>query len=458
MSQPQKKGGGWGSLLSGAVAGIESRLDNILADDETRATEDAARKARLAGQAQPKSTAATLKVEDKDSSRASSKSRVNDRLAERLAKAAKGEKSSRPSSELPSRTASPLPRASREMTRASTDSKVVDGGEDATATEEETASVTATQEKSSARQSVDVAATTGAALPDSRPSSVRPSQDVPRLSGDSAPASDVAATVPLKRSPSFLESEVTRLSESHQENARNYQEELHAHLERIDALQAKLEYMAKQATATAREAASSAPAGSLEKKLAEQEERNALLLEEGNKLSKNEIKQRGAIMKLRQKVQEVEKGNAELKRKLVTSEDERSDMRDRLHIVEEREKAAQTRLKDVVKLEVELNSVKRERDDAQRDVASLRKHLAEAEKRADDAEKRAQTDKLEEQKRVVQDLQDDLSNARLEKKLAEDRGRAEAKQLKEDAARQQEKARLAELELRSEIQVHLSLT
>ena len=29
-----KSGGGWGSFLSGAVAGLESRLDNILADDD----------------------------------------------------------------------------------------------------------------------------------------------------------------------------------------------------------------------------------------------------------------------------------------------------------------------------------------------------------------------------------------------------------------------------------------
>jgi hypothetical protein len=60
---------------------------------------------------------------------------------------------------------------------------------------------------------------------------------------------------------------------------------------------------------------------------------------------------------------------------------------------------------------------------------------------------------VEEQKRALADLNDDLANARLEKRLAEDRGKAEVKQLKEDALRQQDKAQLAELELRSEIQV-----
>jgi chromosome segregation ATPase len=275
-----------------------------------------------------------------------------------------------------------------------------------------------------------------------------------RPSVDSIPQSDtIAAAVPLKRSPSFLEAEVSRLSTLQEDNTKNYQEELHAHLERIDALQAKLDYMAKQASAAARDAVSAAEGGSLEQKLAEQEERNALLLEEGNKLSRNEIKQRGAIMKLRQRVQEDEKSSAELKRKLVTSEEERSDLRDRLRIVEEREKAAQTRLKGLSKLEVELDTVKRERDDANRNVLNLKRQLAEAEQRTEDAKKQAQTEKVEEQKRALADLNDDLANARLEKRLVEDRAKAEAKQLKEDAAHQQEKSRLAEVELRSEIQV-----
>jgi TATA element modulatory factor len=47
------KKGGWSSLLSGAVAGLESRLDTILADDEQasarqRAVEEEARKAKAA--------------------------------------------------------------------------------------------------------------------------------------------------------------------------------------------------------------------------------------------------------------------------------------------------------------------------------------------------------------------------------------------------------------------------
>jgi chromosome segregation ATPase len=310
----------------------------------------------------------------------------------------------------------------------------------------------------SARGSLDVPAQATPAVEESRFSFVRPSQDSYKRSMDSTQTLDVAPSMPLQRTPSFLEAEVSRLHTTHEENARNYQEELHAHLERIDALQQKLEYMTKQATATARQHAESAESGSLEKKLAEQEERNALLLEEGNTLSKNEIKQRGAIIKLRQRVQAEEKEKAELKQKLHILEAESSDVKDRLKITEEREKAAQVRLKSLSKLEVELDTAKRERDEARRDITSLKQQLAEAERKAEDAETRAQTGKLEDQMRVVAELNDDLSNARLEKRLVEDRAKAEMKQLREDAVRQQEKSQLAELELRNEIQVYTILT
>ena len=48
MSEPKSR---WGSLLSGAVAGLESRLDTILADDDQASArsraEDAAKKSKL---------------------------------------------------------------------------------------------------------------------------------------------------------------------------------------------------------------------------------------------------------------------------------------------------------------------------------------------------------------------------------------------------------------------------
>jgi hypothetical protein len=142
-----------------------------------------------------------------------------------------------------------------------------------------------------------------------------------------------------------------------------------------------------------------------------------------------------------------------LRRRLAKTEQEREDQRDRLRLVEERERAAQERLNYLPKLEQEVDTLRREKGGANREVSDLKKQLAEAEQRADDAEKRAQTDKLEQQMRVVAELNDELDNVRIEKKLVEDRAKAEVKKVKEEAAQQQEKGQLLELELRSEVQV-----
>jgi hypothetical protein len=446
-------------LLSGAVAGLESRLDTILADDETRAAEEAARKAKAAA-----SRPAVLKADTPDASRASSRNRANDRLAEKLAKRETARTGSRTPSEMPS------PRPSITIARESMDSRQEDVATEITEAKDiEAVEVEGRKSKDAdstlphMRPNEAVTTTEAEATPTLEPpntTSARPSQDSSfRPSLDSLPATEAPAqeALLLRRSPSFLESELTRVTKTQEEDTRNYQEELHAHLERIDALQSKLAYLASQTSAAAREAASSAPSGSTEKKLAEQEVKIAQLLEEGQKLSKTEMKHMSAIKKMRQRIQEEEKDKADLKRRLTKTEQEWADQRDRLRILEERDRAAQERLKVLPKLEQEVGMLKWEKETSDREVSELRKQLAESERRAEDAERRAQTDKLEDQMKVVAELNDELSNARIEKRLVEDRGKAEIKKVQEEASRQAGKSRLLELELRNDVQVSPTL-
>ena len=70
------------------------------------------------------------------------------------------------------------------------------------------------------------------------------------------------------------------MREEHAAAEKQRQEEMHTFLEKIDALQAKLQYLAKETVAAAKEA-NSATATSEEKRLAEKDERIALLMEEG---------------------------------------------------------------------------------------------------------------------------------------------------------------------------------
>ncbi|KAG9239459.1 hypothetical protein BJ875DRAFT_364633, partial [Amylocarpus encephaloides] len=79
MSAPSKQSSRWGSFLQQAVAGVESRLDNILAEGEENMAQ-----AKLP---LPVTTPATPKTEGSTSRTASVGNRTNDRLQERLARA-----------------------------------------------------------------------------------------------------------------------------------------------------------------------------------------------------------------------------------------------------------------------------------------------------------------------------------------------------------------------------------
>ncbi|KAH8775841.1 hypothetical protein BGZ57DRAFT_737597, partial [Hyaloscypha finlandica] len=134
MAAPAKQTSRWGSLLQQAVAGVESRLDNILADGDG---EEGVGDEGLQAKKPPVATLAPIAAKaESSSSRTSSTNRTNDRLQERLARAMaakniaqKGEKadSLALSSGVPSRTGSPV--TVNESPRRSLDIASTEGGE-----------------------------------------------------------------------------------------------------------------------------------------------------------------------------------------------------------------------------------------------------------------------------------------------------------------------------------------
>ena len=459
--QPQKPkpASRWGSLLSGAVAGLESRLDTILADDEqasakSRAAEETARQAKA-------SQLAAAKVDEV--TRASSRNRTNNRLQERLAKAInKGPDGQRAdsvaSSDGPSEVASPALVAEG---RASVDSKVSDITQDVTGVD--SASQVPVDERVSEavapppKSSLEVAERPQ--IPEiafsAKKSSPRQSYD----SGASRPSLDVVSENLAGRDQSprvsterDMESVLFELSQLRQEQAER-KEEIHAHLERIDALQAKLQYLAKAAAESAHKAAAEEASGSVDKKLAEKEEQIALLMEEGQKLAKKELALSNAIKNLRIKSSEEVKRAAEAKQKLAKTEQTLQDLSERTRRAEAAEKQAQIKLKTLSKIEKDVDALVVEREAAASTIAELRRQLAEADKRAEEAEKRVQSGALEVEKKAVKELTEELENSKIEKKLAEGRAKAQLREAKDEASRNEEKARALEIELRGEIAV-----
>ncbi|KAJ8606981.1 hypothetical protein MRB53_040578 [Persea americana] len=119
------------------------------------------------------------------------------------------------------------------------------------------------------------------------------------------------------------------------------------HLERIDALQAKLQYLAKETVAAARQANASVKSGTPEAKLAEKDEQIALLMEEGQQLSKTELRHLQTIKKLRAKGLDDEKVLLEMRKKLDKAERSEMEQKHKVRRAEVSERAALDRCKQI---------------------------------------------------------------------------------------------------------------
>lgn len=226
--------------------------------------------------------------------------------------------------------------------------------------------------------------------------------------------------------------------------------ESHAYLERIDALEVKLRYLARTSAEISRRKASSTPSGGPEKRLAEAQEKIALLLEEGEKLSKNELKLQNTIKKLRLKTSEEEKATAEAKRGRDKAEREAADSKEKLRRAAEEGKRDKENLRVLRKVESEVEGLWRDKESALGVVALLKERLAEAEQRAEDAEGRVQTEALEKERKVIVELKATMGRVQSEAAIVEERLKGEVGDLKSRMERDAERARIMGQELKGE--------
>ena len=484
-SQPNnsQKSSKWGSL----IAGLESRLDTILADEETV---KAQKKNEATVQEQPgKQDGMAIPATNKPSvpSRTSSTNRAQDRLNERLAKAManknlgkKGD-GSVTTSGVPSRTTSPAnapasPRTSSEVPR---ETKIV---EDSKSKEDKTLEHLQIHGTSSEKEIQDNASETGtsmveptgqspvitvkdvgdeANLPrrstDSRGSiSTRQSLELTRATTPSAlgsPKLNGIVTDPSLKLPEEYEKVIEQMKADHETAELRRQEETHAYLEQIDALQAKLQYLTKEAAEIAKNASAEAKPGSLEQKVASKDEKIALLIEEGQKLSQTELKHMSIIKRLRAKASEDEKAVAEFKRMADKYEKVAREAREKANRAESAEKRATDKVKSLTRIEKELETVRADRDSKDLLIQDLQIQLSQATSAAKEAEVKANAEALESERRRATDLADELSSAKTEKDLAEKQHQYELRQLREKAEREKERARVAEIERQGELNI-----
>jgi hypothetical protein len=154
---------------------------------------------------------------------------------------------------------------------------------------------------------------------------------------------------------------------------------------------------------------------------------------------------------MRAQTQQDEKAMAELRKRLARLEDSESDMKQRLRRTEQVEKQNAEHLKRLSNMDKDLKSHKSDLASNKATIAVLRSQLLEAEKKAEEAD--ASVTQADTKKLVA--VQEQLEDAKLERKLAEDRWNAEIKRVNEEARQQKQQASFRETELTNEISVSL---
>ncbi|OAP62994.1 hypothetical protein AYL99_02221 [Fonsecaea erecta] len=444
-----KPGSRW-NFLQQAVASVESRLDDILAEEGDRPK-------------RPHTPAHTKKPSSDLSRSSSTASASNDRLQERLARAMAKKSLSRTESPIPSQEQSSRPgsRGGDAPTSVSDMAKVADPspsecdqtnhelrnssdmGENMRqeAGSDKAISVTApTDEPERHRMAtalvehphMDSARPSAEILRDDQTVSSRMSEEVQRTSEDdgSKPAKDEAVEM---------------------------QEEMNTYLERVDALRRNLERLgqevaesAQKAADSARQAASSAEAGSLEQKISRKDEEIALLIEEGTRWSKTEMDLRSMLKKVRSQALTNAKEQEAARLRADRAERALRAMEDRARKAEAASKRVEQTLATHAIAAKDLEAMRKERDALNATVAEMRSQLSKATSRAEAAESKVQSEQLEKERRKIVELQDDLTVAKVEREISEEKLRKEIQALRHDLEKQKEQTRIMESEMLNE--------
>lgn len=249
------------------------------------------------------------------------------------------------------------------------------------------------------------------------------------------------------------EDRIKQLEKALEELATQQQEETHNYVEQIDALQAKLQYLAREATDSARKAAKEAPAGGMEKKLAEKDQQIAGLMEEGKNLASTEQKLRAIIKSLRSKIGENEKEISNVKTSKGKVEQELEAMRRKSRRADDLEKYQEELHKRIGQSQKEIDALKSEGSNKDRTIADLKAQLQKSAEDKEALSKKVSEEALAKERKKVRDLEEQVSDFKVEKDLMIDRSKARENELQEKAERAAERARAVEVELKAEIQV-----
>lgn len=262
----------------------------------------------------------------------------------------------------------------------------------------------------------------------------------------------VSADAPAGAIAELQADRIKQLEQALEEMATQQAEETHNYVEQIDALQSKLQYLAREATDAARKEAREAPAGSLQKKLADKDQQIAGLMEEGKTLASTELKLRAIIKNLRAKIGENEKEINDVKTARGKVDQELEAMRRKVRRADDLEKYQEELHKRIGQSQKEIGALKSEASNKDSTIADLKAQLRKSAEESEALNAKVNEEALAKEKQRARQLEDEVSELKVEKELAADRARARENELKEKAARAAERAQGVEMDLKVELQ------
>lgn len=153
-------------------------------------------------------------------------------------------------------------------------------------------------------------------------------------------------------------------------------QEIQMYRERVDALEEKVKFLAHEAAQASRQNVNSSTGP--EKVLAEKDERIALLLAEGENLSRQELKQMNTLKKLRAKSQADDTSISNFKKKIDKLEKEGLDFREKLKRAAEVERKQTERIRQMSRTEGDYSNLKIEKAALDQTVLDLQNQLSES--------------------------------------------------------------------------------
>lgn len=242
-----------------------------------------------------------------------------------------------------------------------------------------------------------------------------------------------------------------RLADESDETTQRQQDETREYVERIDSLQAKIQYLSQSVVESAKQAAASAPAGSLERKLAEKDEKIALLLDEGQKLSATEQKLRLFIKKLRLQITHDEKQLHELRDAKEKAASDAESLRSRLNGVEGDERNQEEARRAAAALHKEVANLKRENTKKDEACRRLEQDARLKVEQADAAGAERLAKALAAEREKQKELEDKAAALQSDYESCADKARRDAIEWSEKLERAAERGRIVEQELQLEL-------